>query len=107
MSKNKAYKSGTVTVTVDYGYDVHTVELSGRTYTRVLTNQPLTIKGQGFQWEGEPDQDHWHFNEEQPGSILIDTDGGADIYSGYLEDDEVDVDIGDIPLKKDPPSPSR
>ena len=40
----KRYKSGTVEITVDYGYDIHTIALSGRTYDKIVAGKELSIK---------------------------------------------------------------
>ena len=34
MENEKGYKSGIVRVTVSYGYDIHSIYFSGRTYVR-------------------------------------------------------------------------
>jgi hypothetical protein len=91
--KSASNKSGSVRVTVDYGYDIHSIEFSGRTYARILAGKALTINGQGFHWDGIPDQDYWHFNAETAGFIYVNTEGGGDIYSGHIDDGEVRVEI--------------
>ena len=85
------YKTGTVIVTVDYGYDIHSISFSGRTWMRIQNGERLTLKGQGFHWDGRPDQDRWSFNARYPGSVDVYTDDGGDIFAGSLEDHEVRV----------------
>lgn len=94
----RSYKTGTVSLSVDYGYDVHSIEFSGRTFRRIRAGKPVTIQGEGFSWEGEHDQDYWQFNrdrsgEEAPGSLYIHTRGGGEVYIGRLDDPEVVVDV--------------
>jgi hypothetical protein len=92
MSKKESvYKTGSVTITVHYGYDAHSITFSGRTYDRVRSGKPTTIKGQGFYWDEDRDQDFWYFNTIEPGSIGVFTEGGGEIYSGRLDDGGVEV----------------
>jgi len=89
MSKTGKYKSGTVTISVDYGYDAHRIEFSKRTYNRIHSGKPVTVKGQKFHWDGRPDQDYWEFNQDSPGSLSVYTADGGAIYEGTLSDDKV------------------
>jgi hypothetical protein len=94
--KRRAYATGTVMITVPAGdHDIHWITFSGRTYNKVCSGKPITIKGQGYHWDGEPDQDVWNFNTNEPGSIDVSTEGGGDIYSGRLDDGEVFVERGE------------
>lgn len=91
--KTKKYKSGTIMVAVDYGYDVHSLIFSRRTYERILKGSAITIKGQGFHWDAEFDQDYWAFNESALGSLYIYTAGGGEIFKGSFSDSEVAFDL--------------
>jgi hypothetical protein len=96
-TKQRSYKKGRVTITVSYGYDIHSIEFSGRTYERVCSGKALTLKGQGFHWEGRPDQDFWQFNtnwsgERIPGALYVYTADAGEIYMGRLDDEEVWID---------------
>jgi len=89
-----SYVSGTVTVTVDYGYDIHSIKISGRTYRRIQGGKALTIKGQGFHWDATPDQDFWQFNtakadDPDAGAIYVYTLGGGEIFIGNFQDGRV------------------
>ena len=87
----KRYKTGAVTICVDYGYDIHEIIFSGRTYSSIKSGSEISIKGQGFGWDGEPDQDIWLFNSGASGAVHVYTEGGGDIFTGNLEDEEVMV----------------
>ena len=76
---------------VDYGYDIHELRLSGRTYSRITAGKAITKKGQGFSWDGRPDQDYWDFNLDSPGSLHVHTADRGEIYEGNMDDDEVSV----------------
>lgn len=86
MKQGREFKTGAVTVTVDYGHDVHSITFSGRTWARIEAGKPVTIKGQGFHWEGCPDQDYWQFNQDAPGSLCIYTHDGGDVFIGHRDD---------------------
>jgi hypothetical protein len=107
MTKKKSpYKTGSVTISVDYSYDVHEITFSGRTYDRVCSGKPIIINGQGFHWDGEPAQDYWAFNggygKNDPGRIGVSTEGGGDIYNGRLDDLEVGI-MRDGQMLQSPP----
>jgi len=96
--KGSRYKSGSVTITVDYGYDIHSITFSGRTYRRVCSGKPITVRGQGFHWDGDPDQDYWQFNvnkcgEQDPKALYVYTAGGGEIFIGHLNDGEVSISL--------------
>ena len=87
----KKYKTGTICITVDYGYDIHNIIFSGRTYNHILAGKTLTINGQGFPVDGFTEQDIWIFNEEHPGSLSIITVEHRDVFSGDISDAEVEI----------------
>lgn len=86
---------------MDYGYDIHAIVISGRTWNRIRKGAPVTLRGQGFHWEGTPDQDRWEFNGTSLGSVHVFTDGGGDIYWGDLLDGNVWVDVNGVELHFD------
>lgn len=45
MTKHKA---GTVKVTINYGYDIHSIVMSPRLWDRIVKGEAVTMKGQGF-----------------------------------------------------------
>lgn len=75
-------KSGTVILTISYGYDVHQITLSGRTYKRFQSGSPFEMKGQGFPTEEGVEQDYWTFNSSPDARIIVECDGGRDVYRG-------------------------
>lgn len=86
--------SGTARITVDYGYDIHTLRLSRRTLGRIQTGAVLTLRGQGFLVEGVREQDRWVFNDGVVGRLLVITDEGREIYDGQITDGEVWLEEG-------------
>jgi len=85
-------KSGLMRITVDYGYDIHSIQMSGLTLRRIQAGKPVQKMGQGFPVEGEFEQDWWSFNAGGPGTISVYTEEGRDIFTGALSDGEVWID---------------
>jgi hypothetical protein len=78
-------------VTVDYGFDLHTISISEAAFAQIQTGKLVTVQGQGFPVEGTTEQDRWTFNESVPGAIYVSTDEGRDVFEGHLGDAEVAV----------------
>lgn len=89
--EEKQYKTGTVILTIDYGYDIHSLRMSKRSYERISAGEPTTIRGQGFRWEGTTDRDLWIFNREQAGALYVTTASGGDIFIGHLSNATVEI----------------
>ncbi|MGJ4913304.1 hypothetical protein ACQR10_06260 [Bradyrhizobium sp. HKCCYLRH2060] len=70
-----------VTITISYGYDVHSIEVDEVTYAAIKSGKKVTLAGQGFVHEEDgPVVDHWIFNET-PGDIYFRLDNGAEFRS--------------------------
>lgn len=82
-------RGGTARITVDYGYDLHSLMLSRRTFRRIQAGAVLTLRGQGFFVEGVKEADSWIFNATSPGSIRVETEEGREIFDGSIGDEEV------------------
>lgn len=82
-------KTSTARISVDYGYDIHSVQVSLRMLRRIQAGAVLTLRGQGFLVEGVPEQDRWVFNEGAVGRLIVITDEGREIYDGQITDGEV------------------
>ncbi len=78
-----------VRVTVDYGYDLHTIIIEEAVFARIQAGQPVVVEGQGFPVEGVMEQDQWAFNGGSLGAVHVVTDEGREVFEGDLEDDEV------------------
>lgn len=94
-SRNRGAKftSGEVKITVDYGYDIHSLLISGRTWNRIRRGIAIEVRGQGFFCEGQREEDSWYFHRSSRESVEISTDSGRDIYLGGLRDGNVWVDV--------------
>jgi hypothetical protein len=82
MSKSKRSR---VRLTIDYGYDIHWIELSQRTLDRIQSGKQLKLKGQGFSTEERPEQDYWLFNGERDGEIIKIHYNGDEFWLNYLD----------------------
>ena len=80
-----------VRVTVDYGYDVHSVSISESAFAKIQMGQFVVVEGQGFPVEGVMERDLWTFNYCGVGAVHVMTDEGREVFDGDLGDTEVAV----------------
>ena len=80
-----------IRVTVDYGFDLHTISISEAVFAQVRTSVPVTLQGQGFPVEGVMEQDKWAFNCGALGAVHVMTDTGREVFDGNLGEAEVVV----------------
>lgn len=80
------HQNGRVRLTVSYGYDIHSVEVSASTWLQIQGGEALTVQGQGFSVEGEFSQDEWMFNVRERGSLQVTAEGARDIFDDMLTD---------------------
>ena len=73
-------------ITVDYGYDVHSIEVSDSEWEKIRSGKALTLTGQGFYVEGELEEDIWFFNEDAKGSVRVNAEDSREIFVGTVED---------------------
>jgi hypothetical protein len=82
-------KKGTLgaTVSVELGYELHSITLTAINWSRVKSGRPLRIRGKGFYYEGEFFWDYWNFGGGLDGELLVEYgEGGASGFIGKLED---------------------
>lgn len=79
-------KNISITLTVDYGYDTHSIDISIDLFKKIKSGLSIELKGAGFHIEGEITQDFWKFND---GSVHVLCDNGFEIFSGSIDDIEV------------------
>ena len=69
------------TITVDYGYDVHSIEIDGELYQSFLKGEDIGVDGQGFVYDEEGwQQDHWFFDGKS-GEVTFTLDNGAEFFA--------------------------
>jgi hypothetical protein len=70
-----------VIVRIDYGYDVHSIEILKKDYEQFKLGRTLALLGQGFFHEVDGKQcDYWNF-DGKTGKISFGLDNGAEFYS--------------------------
>lgn len=71
-------KSG-VTISVTWGNELHSVRLGARNWARVLSGNPVRIRGKGYRYEGDFFWDYWSFGGGFHGTLLVEygADGGV------------------------------
>jgi hypothetical protein len=75
-----------ITLTIDYGYDLHSVEVNRDDWERVLSGESVSLAGQGFHVEGAREDDHWSFNSPKPGDLEVGGEDGRQIFVGSVAD---------------------
>ena len=75
-----------ITLTVDYDYDIHSVETSRDDWERALAGEQVSFGGQGFYVEGVREDDYWSFNYPSPGDLEVGGENGRQIFVGSLSD---------------------
>jgi hypothetical protein len=78
------HKASTVKVTINYGYDIHSIVMSQRAWDRIAKGEAVTMKGQGFFIEGVESQDVWKFNSPEAGALTVDAEDGHQIFIGHI-----------------------
>jgi hypothetical protein len=75
------------TVTVDYGYDVHSVKVDPSLFQDFSNGEIVTLDGQGFMYDDEGWlQDHWVFDGETK-EVRFWLDNGAEFFVTILNVD--------------------
>ncbi len=78
------HQNGRVRLTVNYGYDIHSVEVSASTWQQIQGGDAVTVQGQGFFIEGVESQDVWTFNSPEAGALAVEADDGHQIFIGHM-----------------------
>jgi proline racemase len=81
MTKHKA---GTVKVTINYGYDIHSIVMSQRSWDRIAKGEAVTMNGQGFFIQGVESEDVWTYNSPEAGALSVDAEDGHQIFIGHM-----------------------
>jgi hypothetical protein len=77
-----------IKLTIDYGYDIHSIELDDQTHAQIKAGEKVRTEGQGF-WHEEDGEvkDYWKFNQN-PGEIYFSLENGAEFFAqnSWIED---------------------
>lgn len=71
-------------ITVNYGYDIHSVTVSAKIVEQIKRGDAVTVKGQGFFIEGEKTKDVWSFNCTGPNALEVEGEDGHEIFIGKV-----------------------
>jgi hypothetical protein len=85
-------------ISVEWGYEIHSIALTARNWARVKARNPLRIRGQGYWYEGEHFWDYWDFAGGVKGRLIVSyhqkTEWYADGWYGELKDAEIEIFTG-------------
>jgi len=82
---------GGATITVEWGYDLHSITLTERNWRRVKAGKPLSIRGKGYHYEGEFFWDYWQFSTTSKGSLLVGYGEDCGVgFDGELKDADIE-----------------
>ena len=83
--RSKARQTGGTMITVEWGYDSHSITLNPGQWAGVLSGEPLGVKGPGYYYEAALFQDYWDFEGGLDGSLSVSYgDDGAEGFNGTL-----------------------
>lgn len=71
-------------ITVNYGYDVHSIIVNQKEMDKIRTGEAVTIQGQGFSIEGDTETDDWSFHSAQLNSLEVECENGHQVFVGKL-----------------------
>jgi hypothetical protein len=59
------------TISVEWGYEMHSITLTARNWNRIKAGRPLEIRGKGYGYEGQFFWDHWFFGGGLEGPLTV------------------------------------
>jgi hypothetical protein len=79
-----------VEISVQWGYEIHSIVLSPGDWEVVKNGGPLNISGEGYWYEAEFFEDYWMFGGGPDGSLQVSYgDDGAVGFTGTLSGAEI------------------
>ena len=82
-------KEASVTIFVEWGYELHSLEVDQEDWKSIQAGESLSISGDGYSYEGAEFSDSWHFNGGIGGDLRI-------YYTGEEEGSEGEGYIGKL-----------
>ncbi|MGM0983300.1 MAG: hypothetical protein ACQEXG_07705 [Pseudomonadota bacterium] len=58
-------------IMVEWGYELHTLELTDSQWESILSGKPLEIEGDGYAYDGEFFTDIWSFSGGVDGYLVV------------------------------------
>lgn len=78
-------------ISVEWGYELHSVELNPKEWAEVKNGESLGKRGEGYCYEGQFFLDYWDFGGGLDGSLYVDYgDDGANGFIGKLRDASIE-----------------
>jgi hypothetical protein len=75
------------TVTVTWGYELHSITLTSKNWAKVKSGKALRLRGKGYRYEGEFFWDYWSFGGGLDETLLVEYgDDGGTGFDGTLRD---------------------
>lgn len=98
---------GGVTVSVEWGYEEHSITLTAEDWARVKSGEELSIEGDGYHYEGEFFSDYWEFAGGMEGDLIVSYGNDGD-YSGTGFDGKLrDASITELVENTERPTPPK
>jgi hypothetical protein len=72
------------TITVTWGYELHSITLTTRNWRKVKAGKLLRVRGRGYSCCEGRFRDYWAFNEREAGSLLVEYGNNGGV--GYIGD---------------------
>ena len=97
------------TVTVEWGYESHTITLTARNWSAIKAGKPHRQRGKGYKCEGQFFWDYWSFEGGLGGALEVGYgNDGAEGFAGRLADAQIQEHTeADHRLRKTPRSRAR
>jgi hypothetical protein len=71
-------------ITVEWGYEEHSITLTPSDWAKVISGEELVICGDGYDYEGEVFDDFWHFTGGLEGDLIVTySNAGDDSGTGF------------------------
>lgn len=77
-------------ITVEWGYDTHSIRLEASEWMRVKEGTSLRVPGEGYWYEGEFFQDYWSFSGGRDGDLVVEYGDGGVGFNGSLSDGHIE-----------------
>lgn len=58
-------------LSVEWGYEVHSLTIGARDWARIKAGEELSLQGEEYAYDGEMFKCGWHFNGDGPGSLIV------------------------------------
>ena len=90
---NKKEKLPKATISVEWGYENHSITLTAKNWAKIKAGKPHAQRGEGYNYEGTFFWDYWSFGGGMDGELRVgysskNEDGGTG-FDGNLSDADI------------------